>query len=151
MSKIWLENKLHHKLVGVIFHYSPSFPRALRVLSLSTNVIPMLFIQSLTYSVTQEDSTACTRLTSIADCLQPKSAFDSSENKSFWTGSDCVYIHPSDRTKVVIFVAIFSALVSTPIALCCQWWLPPPRSVRLLTLRATWPMSQRSLPRWPHS
>eukprot|EP01040_Poterioochromonas_malhamensis_P012195 gene12195-13332_t len=66
-------------------------------------------------------------------CLQPSSVFRTGEHQCLWqlqsqgTGQsqgqvgDCVYVTPDNSIKVVVFVAIFSALATTPIALLVDW------------------------------
>ena len=143
------ELKRHHRWLGVIFHYSDQFPRVLRVISLATNIIVMLFIQSITYNLTNGDDGSCARNSNETDCLALPSAYATGESKCYWipaessstsstsvssisaAGSDsssylsstagqCKFVEPSQSIKVVLFVAIFSALVSTPIALLAE-------------------------------
>eukprot|EP01039_Chlorochromonas_danica_P009601 gene9601-10612_t len=123
------EMKHHHRWFGVIFHYSEKLPRVLRVASLATNIIIMLFIQSVTYNLTKGDDGSCERMTSESSCLEEPSAFATGESKCYWTADDgsdsngghCSYLEPGQSVKVVLFVAIFSALVSTPIALLADY------------------------------
>eukprot|EP01039_Chlorochromonas_danica_P010633 gene10633-11785_t len=122
------EMKRHHRWLGVIFHYSAAFPRVLRVAALGTNIVIMLFMQSLTYNLTHGDDGSCERLTSESACLEPSSGFSTGESKCYWTSSsgtssvgECKYVSPSDSLKVMLFVAVFSALVSTPIAFLADY------------------------------
>jgi hypothetical protein len=121
MTKISNEIKRHHRWFGVVFYYSHKFPRVLRVVSLSTNIIAMLFIQSVTYSLTHSDDGSCATYTDQTACLEPQSSFSTGSSKCYWTGTakhgQCKFIEPENSMEVVIFVAIFSALVSTPISL----------------------------------
>eukprot|EP00599_Poterioochromonas_sp_BG-1_P017126 CAMPEP_0173166906 /NCGR_PEP_ID=MMETSP1105-20130129/22346_1 /TAXON_ID=2985 /ORGANISM="Ochromonas sp., Strain BG-1" /LENGTH=224 /DNA_ID=CAMNT_0014088345 /DNA_START=314 /DNA_END=985 /DNA_ORIENTATION=- len=64
MTKVSNEMKMNHRWFGVVFHYSQKFPRVLRVVSLATNIIIMLFVQSLTYDLTNGNDGTCERLTS---------------------------------------------------------------------------------------
>jgi hypothetical protein len=118
------EVKQHHRWLGVLFHFSDTFPRSLRVLSISTNVIIMLFIQSITYNLTNPDDGSCEVLKSENACNLPLSQFGMGQKKCFWKsdlsskfGGKCIFIEPSDSLTIVLFVALFSALISTPIAL----------------------------------
>jgi hypothetical protein len=129
-EKLWIEIKRHHRWFGVIFHYSPAFPRILRVVSLSTNIIIMLFIQSLTYGLTEGDDGTCEQYHNEAACLKPGSPYQTGGTKCYWTlnttgGSStagyCSFIHPESSIKVVIFVAILSALITTPLAILTDW------------------------------
>jgi hypothetical protein len=132
-KKVTNELKRHHRWFGVIYHYSAKLPRLLRVLSLATNIIIMLFVQSLTYDLTNGNDGSCERLTSEDSCLEPKSAFATGSSKCFWTPSSsvttssvdgsCQFIQPDNSMEVVLFVAIFSALISTPIALLADWFI----------------------------
>jgi hypothetical protein len=136
-EKFSAEVKHHHRWLGVVFHFSDSFPRALRVLSLSVNIIVMLFVQSVTYNLTNPDDGTCSGFSSKESCLGPESPFGTGQSKCAWsspyaegTGGSCSFIEPSNDFTVVLFVAIFSAIVSTPIALTENWiirrFLVPP-------------------------
>jgi hypothetical protein len=124
-SKVADEMKHHHKWFGIIFYYSKSFPRVLRVISLATNVLIMLFIQSLTYALTNPDDGSCEALTSEQACLEPASPYATGESKCYWnpqsTGQKCLLVQPDSNDMVIVFVAVFSALVSTPLALLVDW------------------------------
>ncbi|RYH21639.1 hypothetical protein EON65_20395, partial [archaeon] len=120
------ELKRHHRWLGVVFHYSVKFPRVLRVISLTTNIIIMLFIQSITYNLTHGDDGTCARVLSEADCLEAQSPFATGESKCYWVGSadadqgQCKFVQPNQSAKVVIFVAIFSALISIPFSILVE-------------------------------
>ena len=113
------ELKHYHKWFGVGFHYSESFPRPLRVLALTTKILMMLFFQSLTYDFTSPDDGSCEALKSQSDCLREQSPFGTGQSKCSWSTSDneCSFVQPSDSFAIVLYVAIFSTLVSTPIEL----------------------------------
>jgi hypothetical protein len=117
------ELKHHHKWFGIVFYFSRSFPRVLRVLSLATNVIIMLFIQSITYSLTNPDDGTCELLKTETSCLEPDSPYATGQSKCFWDAntSKCALVQPDSDIKVILFVAIFSALISTPFALLVDW------------------------------
>jgi hypothetical protein len=132
-SKSWMrkmsdEMKRHHRWFAVIFYYSVKLPRILRVVSLSTQLIMMLFVQSITYNFTKGDDGTCATYTSEMTCLAPRSYYAPGSSKCYWTsditvshGGYCEYVEPANQLKVIIFVAIFSALLSTPIALTVDW------------------------------
>jgi hypothetical protein len=124
-SKVTDEMKYRHKWFGVIFYYSKSFPRVLRVISLATNVLVMLFIQSLTYALTNPDDGTCERMTTEEDCLGPQSPYATGESKCYWdpnkTKDQCMLVQPDSAAMVIVFVAIFSAIVSVPLALLVDW------------------------------
>ena len=122
------ELKRHHRWAGVLFHFSKKFPRALRVVSLATNIIVMLFIQSITYALTKGDDGSCGEYNSESACLDPRSPYSTGGPKCYWVsdakdkdGGDCHFIQADSDVKVVIFVAVFSAMLSTPLALSADW------------------------------
>ena len=117
------EVKQHHRWFGIVFYFSDSFPRVLRVISLASNAIIMLFIQSITYNLTNPDDGSCAALHTETDCLVPKSPFATGESKCAWSAStsDCTYIEPDNSMRIILFVAIFCAIVTTPIALAVDW------------------------------
>jgi hypothetical protein len=121
-DKIVTEIKGHHKYFSVIYVFNEKFPRSLRVLSMFTTIVTMLFFQSITYNIADPDDGSCERLTNEIDCLQPRSAFATGESKCAWSASSssCSFVQPNNSSKVIIFVAIFSALISTPIAVFCK-------------------------------
>jgi hypothetical protein len=127
-KKVANEMKRHHRWLGVIFHYSVKLSRVLRVASLACNIIIMLFIQSLTYNLTHGDDGTCEALKSEQACLEPASAFATGQSQCYWSPSSpgsstsstdgrCKYVEPDSSIEVVLFVAIFSSLISTPFAL----------------------------------
>ena len=126
--KVIDEMKRHHRWIGVIYYFSKKFPRVLRIVSLATNIIVMLFIQSLTYDLTKGDDGSCESFKTEEECLVPRSQYSSSMSRCYWsypdpesTVGECHFIQPDNNFTVVIFVAILSALVSTPIALLADW------------------------------
>jgi hypothetical protein len=125
-NRIKDEIKRQHRWLAVIFFFSQRFPRVLRIASLATNIICMLFIQSLTYNLTNADDGTCERLRTEAACLSPKSPYATGSSKCYWAYNDvaaahCKIVQPDDDLTVVVFVAVFSAIVSTPISLLTQW------------------------------
>jgi hypothetical protein len=129
-KRAWNEMKRHHRWVGVIYYFSDKFPRILRVVSLSTNIIVMLFVQSLTYNLTQGDDGSCEALHSEGSCLSPRSSYGTGGSKCFWTsdstsisGGNCFFVQPDNSIAIVFLVAIFSALTASPIALFADWMI----------------------------
>jgi hypothetical protein len=128
-EKVSVEMKRHHRWFGIYFFYSSCFPRALRVISLATNIIIMLFIQSITYNLTNPDDGSCKLYDAESTCLKETSAYMTGEPKCAWTWNDatkstggkCTFIEPDSSIKIVLFVAVFSAVLSTPIALSIDW------------------------------
>lgn len=130
VKRVTDEMKRHHRWFGVVFVYSNKFPRVLRVLSLATNIIMMLFMQSITYNLTKGDDGSCATLTTEATCLAPNSGIAPGQSKCYWTVTnsvtgqgDCAFIEPDNSLQIILFVAIFSAIVSTPIALTADWMI----------------------------
>jgi hypothetical protein len=131
VSKYKHELKRHHRWVGVVFHFTKKFPRALRVLALASNMIIMLFIQSLTYNLMQGDDGSCALLKTEVTCLEPSSAFATGSSKCYWlpagdddslaTSGFCLFVEPDNDFTLIVFVAIFSAVISTPIAFTIDW------------------------------
>jgi hypothetical protein len=54
-NSLWLklkeEMRVYHHWLGIIFYYSREFPRSMRVLSLFSSIVIMLFVQSVTYNI----------------------------------------------------------------------------------------------------
>jgi hypothetical protein len=118
------EFKQHHKWLCVIFHFSESCPRSLRVLSLATNVAIVIFIQSIIYNLANPDDGSCKSLTSMESCEKLRSQLNMKEHQCIWetnlmlnNGGRCSFNESSFSWTVVIFVTLFSAVSSTPIAL----------------------------------
>jgi hypothetical protein len=122
-SRILSELKTHHRWFAVIYKFSKLFPRPLRIVSLATNIVIMLFVQSITYDLTHGDESLCLSYKTADACLEPQSAYNTNSNMCYWSNEEnaCHFIEPANEVKVTIFVAIFSALVATPIAVFCDW------------------------------
>jgi hypothetical protein len=119
------EIKHYHRWIGVVFYFSPNFPRVLRIISLVTNVLTMLFVQAITYKITNPDDGSCEILTTETTCLSAKSPFNSADSKCYWVAGyrkgTCHFSEPADNLTVILFVAIFAAIISAPIALAVDW------------------------------
>lgn len=130
-SRMVSELKRHHRWFGVVFYFSPLLPRMLRVVSLATNMIIMLFMQSITYHLTKGDDGSCATYGSEAECLGPVSPYSPGASKCFWTpdststasSGECAFVQPDNSIEVVLFVAIFSALLSTPLGVAVDWMI----------------------------
>jgi hypothetical protein len=68
LEKFTHEAKKYHKWLGIWFYYSPNFLRVLRVISLSTSVIAMLFIQAVTYNIAKVDDGSCESYVDSTGC-----------------------------------------------------------------------------------
>ncbi len=124
-TKVKEELKHHHRWLAIVYTFSKRFPRMLRVLSLSTNIVIMLFVQSITYNLSHGDDGTCDEYHSEEQCLADKSAYETGASKCYWTVDDdsCHYVQPDSDIKVVIFVAILSAVISTPFAMLADWMI----------------------------
>ena len=78
------EIKQHHRWASIVFFYSDSFSRVARVVSLVNNVVIMLFIQSLTYNLTNPDDGSCDTYKTQTECLKEPSPFTTGESKCSW-------------------------------------------------------------------
>jgi hypothetical protein len=123
-ERIWKEEKKFHRYLGIVYYFSALFPRVLRVVSLASNIIIMLFIQSLTYNYTHGDDGSCKPFTTEGTCLEPKSYYGTGKNKCYWKENDktkCQFIEPENSIEIILFVAVFSGLVSAPLAVLVDW------------------------------
>jgi hypothetical protein len=127
-QRIWNEEKKFHRWLGIVYYFSTVFPRILRVVSLASNIIIMLFIQSLTYNYTHGDDGSCQVFSTEETCLEPRSSFGTGGSKCYWKSVDanpvvdnCEFVQPENSIEVMLFVAIFSGLVSAPLAICVDW------------------------------
>jgi hypothetical protein len=124
-----------------VFHYSPEFPRAMRVLSLFSSIVIMLFVQSVTYNIADPDDGSCESCEDESCCLSLKSTLNSNEDRCYWApfarsanissssssvssaiGSPGCHFRDieGDMTRMFI-VAMISAVVSAPLALSVQY------------------------------
>lgn len=127
-SKSWSmrvshEMKHHHRWFGVVFHFSKRFPRTLRIVSLATNIIIMLFIQAITYDMTHGSEESCTIYNDEVSCLEPRSAYNHDKSMCYWqpASESCHFVQPDNDTMIMAYIAIFSAIVSTPVAIAADW------------------------------
>ena len=115
------EVKVYHRWLGLIFYYSPHFTRDVRVLSLASTVIVMLFANAITYNTAYPDDGSCENYATRSECLVDDSSF-SGESKCYWSDSgQCAFREPSSDLKQVVFVATIAALMSTPLAVLADY------------------------------
>ena len=126
--KVVYELKRHHKWFAIIYFHSDKFPRSLRLLSMISNIVIMLFIQSLTYNITSPDDHSCDAYTTRSACITPRSDFATGASKCSWsydsssqTTGTCTFNQPNGDITVILFVALFSAVISTPFAVVVDW------------------------------
>ena len=79
--------KSKHKWLSVVYHYSEHFPRMLRVLSLSTAVFSMLFVQAMLYPIAHPDNGICNIQTTEASCYAQPASIGASNSKCYWVPS----------------------------------------------------------------
>ena len=116
------EVQMHHRWIGVVCHYSPTYSRPIRILSLLVNILIMLFVQSVTYNIADPDDGSCEDASTRQECLQLKSSISSGESKCYWEDPDeSCHFRPIDESVVrVVIVALFAAAVSAPFAVLFQ-------------------------------
>lgn len=124
------EMKVYHRWLGIVFYYSPEFPRSMRVLSLFSSIVIMLFIQSVTYNVADPDDGSCEACNDMKCCLSLKSTLNSNENRCYWQFADdntslstnTCYLRDigEDMTRMFI-VALISTILTAPLALTVQY------------------------------
>jgi hypothetical protein len=85
----------------------------------------MLFVQSITYNLSHGDDGTCESYTSEQTCLAEKSSFQTGASKCYWNieEGECIFVQPDQDIKVVIVVAILSAMISTPFSLLADWMI----------------------------
>lgn len=115
------EVKVYHRWLGIIFFYSPHFTRVVRILSLATTVVVMLFANAVTYNTAYPDDGSCENYRTRVDCVQEESSF-SGDTKCYWSqDGSCAFREPSSNLKQVVFVATIAAIMSTPIAVFADY------------------------------
>jgi hypothetical protein len=121
LDKCKNEMVMYHRWVGVYFHYSSAYSRPLRVLTLWVNVVIMLFIQSVTYSLADPDDGSCEKKTSMAGCLSLKSSLSNGDQCSWNAETGECSFRPIDRDfDRVLIVAVLSGVLSTPFSILFQ-------------------------------
>jgi hypothetical protein len=126
-SKFKREVQVYHRWLGIVFHYSPIFPRSMRVLSLFSSIVIMLFVQSVTYNVADPDDGSCEACTNESDCLSLKSTLNMREKRCYWKTSvdegsgSCHFREIGADMMRMFIVAMISAIVSAPFALSVQY------------------------------
>jgi hypothetical protein len=136
-SKVKEEMKVYHRWLGIIFFYSPAFPRSMRVLSLFSSITIMLFIQSVTYNIADPDDGSCEGCESESCCLSMKSTLNSNEDKCYWvplgvritnttslslsSNGSCHFRDIGEDMTRMFIVAMVSATLSAPLALSLQY------------------------------
>jgi hypothetical protein len=124
-NKFNREIKVYHRWLGIVFYYSPEFPRAMRVLSLFSSIVIMLFIQSVTYNIADPDDGSCEKCENESCCLSLRSTLNSNEDRCSWktqeSDGSCHFRPISGDMERVFVVAILSAVISAPLSLAVQY------------------------------
>jgi hypothetical protein len=91
---------------------------------LATNVAIVIFIQSIIYNLANPDDGSCKSLASMESCEKVRSQLNMKEQQCIWetnpmlnNGGRCSFNESTFSWTVVIFVTLFTAVSSTPIAL----------------------------------
>jgi len=118
-TRVLGEMKRFHRWMCVYFHYSPTFPRLLRVMTLTTNVLSTLFLQAVMYNITNPDDGSCKSHIMEETCVAETSDFAYGESKCYWVQGNqkglCYFREPENSLEVVVFIAILCAVISIPI------------------------------------
>jgi hypothetical protein len=107
----------------------------MKVLSLCTNVVIMLFVEALLYNVTDPDDGSCHRSSTATECRTHMSSLASNESMCYWEGDivgdsssdvsdvsgDCYFRDLRGDSTEVLIVALISAVIGAPIALVMQY------------------------------
>lgn len=124
-SKIWAEIQRHHKWISLIFHYSDNYPRFLRVLALTTNIVTHIFFIALTYSVLnpETDPGSCAAHSDKHSCLEPRSKWHTGQPQCEWSSRDsaCRFVQPNLLVRVILFCMLFSCLLAVPVDACTNY------------------------------
>jgi hypothetical protein len=140
-SKFKEEMRVYHRWLGIVFYYSPVFPRSMRVLSLFSSIVIMLFIQSVTYNIADPDDGSCEECERESCCLSMKSTLNGNEDKCYWESSgvwftnttslslssasptegSCHFREIGEDMIRMFLVAMISATLSAPLALSLQY------------------------------
>ncbi len=117
IEKLTAELKRHHKWFNILYYYSDVYPRALRVLSLATNIITTIFFIAITYSIANPDDNNCPSYSNKDDCLVPKSNFHTGQPQCRWdnNATRCSFVQPSVLIRVILFVVIFAVMLAIPV------------------------------------
>ena len=139
-NKFKNEMKVYHRWLGIVFYYSPVYPRSLRVVSLFSSIVIMLFIQSVTYNIAAPDDGSCESQDTESGCLSLKSTLNSNENRCYWTNTvnyllpqnssemnvsegNCSF-RPVDGSVMQLFtITLISAVLSAPFSLSIDFVL----------------------------
>jgi hypothetical protein len=111
-----------NRWAGVVLHTWPRFSRPLRILSLMMNILVMLFLEALTYDLSDPDDGSCSHQQTVADCYKQKSSLAKGETMCYWDSEKetCYFREISGEFYRMAAVAIIAAVVGTPFALAIE-------------------------------
>jgi hypothetical protein len=137
------EMRVYHRWLGIVFYYSPEFPRSMRLLSLFSSIVIMLFVQSVTYNIADPDDGSCEDCEVQSCCLSLMSTLNSNEDRCYWkfsagwmtnisssssssssrleSAGSCYFREIGEDMTRMFIVAIISAVVSAPLAMSVQY------------------------------
>jgi hypothetical protein len=115
------ELRMYHRWLGIIFHFSESYPRYLRALSLVIGILTMLFVQSVTYDLADPDDGSCEQQSTLEDCLREQSML-ANEHKCLWDSEFelCSFRPIQNDFERVLVVALISGILSAPFSILFQ-------------------------------
>ena len=130
----------YHRWLGIFFYYSSIFPRPIRLLSLFSSIVIMLFIQSITYNLVYPNDGLCENYTDENSCLSLKSSFNQHQTSCYWVDENeltisnqnyhnitnsflgACYTRSINKSMIRMFiVAMISAIISAPFSLTVQY------------------------------
>jgi hypothetical protein len=129
------EMRVYHRWLGIVLHYSPEFPRSMRVLSLFSSIVIMLFVQSVTYNIADPDDGSCEACADENCCIALRSTLNSNEDRCDWISQgvpsanltsfpeqgSCRFRDLGEDMTRMFIVAMISVIVSAPFALSFQY------------------------------
>ena len=114
-QRVLAEQTQNHKWASIVLSYDENFPRVYRVLMIVTDVIIILFVDALTFNLTNPDDGSCDDYRTRATCLEPVSDFNTGEEKCHWVDYECSFNAPEKSFKTLLFVMFFVAIISIPL------------------------------------
>jgi hypothetical protein len=121
MDKCKNELRMYHRWVGILFHYSESYPRSLRAASLVIGILTMLFVQSVTYDLADPDDGSCEKQSTVEGCLREKSMLANTDKCEWDSESASCFFRPIDNDfERVLVVALISGILSAPLSILFQ-------------------------------
>ena len=107
------------------FYSSPKHPRWTRILCVGTQVISVLFVDTVLFALAYPDPHVCELRGSANACLVGTSPFDSKTSLCYWNSDygECHLIEPKDSSILMVYLAIISIICGSPTTCLCCWLL----------------------------